>query len=175
MRNALIATVFQLGWFACVLSGASQQPAAAAGAAAAVIACNLWLRRGDLVADLRLVGWVTLVGFAIETVNLLIGAFSQTAAARAPWLCPLWLLALWAMFATVLRGPLAWLSGRYRLSALLGAALALPNYYLGARLGAVTLSADSFKAAVALVAAWGFALPLLVWLADRQTRRGIGA
>jgi CDP-diglyceride synthetase len=142
MRNAAIAVVLQLGWLTCVLCGARQRPWDALVAAAAVIACNLWLRRERLAAGLRLVALASLVGFGVETVNLLAGVFTLSGAPRVPVLCPVWLLALWAMFATALRGPLAWLSGRYALSALLGALFAAPNYFAGARLGAVVMNPD---------------------------------
>lgn len=165
MRNVIIAVVFQLGWLACVLSGARQRPWDALAAAAAVIACNVWLQRGQLAEALRLVAWVTLAGFGVETVNLLLGVFNLIGTPRFPWLCPVWLLALWAMFATTLRGPLAWLSGRYVLSALLGAAFAAPNYYAGARLGAVVLNPDGRYSVAVLILLWAAAMPLLVWLA----------
>jgi len=170
MRNAVIAAVFQLGWLACVVSGARQRPWDALAVAAAVIACNLWLQRERLADVLRLVALATLVGFGVETVNLLAGVFTLVGASRFPELCPVWLLALWAMFATILRGPLDWLSGRYALSALLGAAFAAPNYFAGARLGAVVINPDGRYSLTVLVLAWAAAMPLLVWLAHGTAR-----
>ena len=170
MRNAVIAVVFQLGWLACVLSGARQRPWDALAAAVAVMAINLWLQRGHLAEMLRLVALVTLVGFGVETVNLLSGVFILIGTPRFPWLCPVWLLALWAMFATTLRGPLAWLSGRLLLSALLGAVFAAPNYFAGARLGAVVLNPDGRYSVAVLPLLWAAAMPLLVWLAHGTAR-----
>jgi hypothetical protein len=165
MRNALIALIFQLGWLACVLSGARDRPLDALVSAAAVTACNLWLQRARPAAGLRVVAWAALVGLGVESVNRAAGVYALVVAPSPAWLCPLWLLALWVMFSTLLRGPLAWLSGRYVLSAVLGALFAAPNYFAGARLGAVTMSADTGYAVVVLSAGWSVALPLLVWTA----------
>lgn len=167
MRNIVIAMVFQVGWFACVLSGAHGQVLNALAAAAVVVACNLWLTRKRLAQELRLIAWCTLVGLLLETANLATGVFKPVVPSAHPWLCPVWLLLLWTMFATVLRGPLGWLSGRYGLSALLGALFAAPNYVAGARLGAVTLNANGVFSVAMLVVLWALAMPLLVWLAGR--------
>ena len=169
MRNALIALIFQLGWLACVLSGARERPLDVLVSAAAVTACNLWLQRARPAAGLRLAAWAALVGFGVESASRAAGVYALTAAPSPAWLCPLWLLALWVMFATLLRGPLAWLSGRYVLSAVLGALFAAPNYFAGARLGAVTMSPDAGYAVAVLSVCWAVAMPLLVWLSREKT------
>jgi len=167
MRNVAMAIVFQLGWFACVLNGARGWLMPALAAAAAVLACNLWLARADLMREIRLIAWVTLVGFVVETINLATGVFTLTVPTAHPWLCPVWLVLLWTLFATLLRGPLARLSGHYWLSALLGALFAAPNYFAGARLGAITLHGNIFFCAGLLAVVWAFAMPLMVWLARK--------
>lgn len=155
-----------------MVSGAKGRPLAALAAATAVVACNLWLQRGNLAKELRLIAWVTLAGFVIETFHLLTGVFTLVGQPVCPWLCPFWLIALWTMFATLLRGPLAWLSRRYALSALLGAAFAAPNYIAGARLGAVTLCSSMLFSVTVLMASWAIAMPGLVWLAAvTETKR----
>lgn len=172
MRNLCMAVIFQLGWFACVVSGARDRPLAALSAATGVVACNLWLQRGRLAAEARLIAWVTLVGFGIETIHLWAGVFALVDPPKYPMLCPVWLVVLWTMFATLLRGPLAWLAGRYALSALLGAAFAVPNYIAGARLGAVVLSSNMLFSVTVLMASWALAMPGLVWLAAiTETKR----
>jgi Protein of unknown function (DUF2878) len=161
-----MAIAFQIGWFACVLGGAKGEELPTALAVALVmLACNLWLKRQELAQELRLVFSVTVLGFFIETIHLATGVFTLTDPASYPWLCPVWFLLLWALFATLLRGPFKWLAGRYWLSALLGALFAAPNYFAGARLGAVTLHGNMFFCAGVLATVWALAMPLMVWLA----------
>jgi hypothetical protein len=162
-----MAITFQLGWLVCVLSGAGGEPLTALPAAALVLACNLWLSRQKPAQELRLLAWVTLVGVIVESVNLAAGVFTLTAPGAHTWLCPAWLALLWTQFATLLRCPLAWLAGRYWLGALLGALFAAPNYIAGARLGAVTLNADTLYSIAMLAALWALAMPTLLWLAQR--------
>ncbi len=167
MRNIAMVIAFQLGWFACVLSGAKGQLLTALLAASAVLVCNLWLARKDVMQELRLIVWVTLVGFVVETINLSTGVFTLAMPSAFPWLCPVWLVLLWTLFATLLRGPLKWLSGRYWLSSLLGALFAAPNYFAGARLGAVTLHGNMLFCAGVLAVVWALAMPLMIWLARK--------
>ena len=165
MRNIAMAIAFQLGWFACILSGARGWLLTALAAAAVVLACNLWLARQELMRELRLIAWVTGVGFVVETINLATGVFTLAVPSLHPWLCPVWLVLLWTLFATLLRGPFARLSERYWLSALLGALFAAPNYFAGARLGAVTFSDNLVYSFGVLALLWALAMPLMVWLA----------
>lgn len=167
MRNIAMAIAFQLGWFACVLSGARGWLLTALAAVAAVLACNLWLARQELKRELRLILWVTGVGFVVETINLATGVFTLAVPSLHPWLCPVWLVLLWTQFATLLRGPFARLSERYWLSVLLGALFAAPNYFAGARLGAITLHGNMFFCAGVLAMVWAFAMPLMLWLARK--------
>ena len=167
MRNAIIAVTSQFGWFACVWSGAHDRLLTAIAGAAIVIAINLWLQRERLAEELRLIVWVTLIGFVVETIHLMTGVFAVVHPATYPWLCPVWLLLLWPMFATVLHGPLGWLSGRYGLSLFLGAVFAAPNYFAGARLGAVKMNDNTVFCVTVLVVIWAIAMPAMVWLSKR--------
>jgi len=168
MRNILIAVIFQIGWFACVFGGAnSVELPIALAVALTLLACNIWLKREGWVREIRLVAAVTAIGFVIETINLATGVFKLNHSSGYPWLCPVWFLLLWALFATLLRGPFVWLSGRYWLSAILGALFAAPNYFAGARLGAVTFNENLVFSFVMLAVIWALAMPLMVWLARK--------
>jgi len=168
MRNILIAIIFQIGWFACVFGGAKtvELPIALA-VALTMLACNIWLKRQELAQELRLVAAVTVIGFVIETINLAAGVFTLKHPGSYPWLCPVWFLLLWALFATLLRGPFKWMAGRYWLSAILGAIFAAPNYYAGANLGAVEFHSNLIFSFALLAIIWALAMPLMVWLARK--------
>jgi hypothetical protein len=98
-------------------------------------------------------------------VNLYFGVFALIGDPRFPYLCPVWLVALWAMFGTTLRGSLSALAGRYGLAAVLGAVAGPLSYLGGAKLGAVTLHPNRAVSIAALAVGWSVVMPLLVWLA----------
>jgi hypothetical protein len=174
MRKMLNFVLFQAGWFACVLGGAHGMHVAAVAAAGAIIGVSLWRFSADRMSDVRLLVAVALIGFCVDSANLGFGVFELIGAPRFPHLCPLWLVALWALFGTTLRGSLSWLAGRYGLAALLGAVAGPLSYLGGAKLGAVTLHPNRAFSIAALATAWAVVMPLLVWLAHgTRFRTGI--
>jgi hypothetical protein len=107
----------------------------------------------------------------VDSANLWLGVLAQNGSPRFPYLCPLWLAALWAAFGTTLRSSLSWLAGRYWLSAGLGALAGAGSYVAGAKLGAATLNPDRLYSIAVLAVTWAALMPLLVWLAHgRQAR-----
>lgn len=157
--------LFQAAWLSCVFSGAHQAPLISVAVASAVIAISLRMGKGNLCADLRLTAIVAGIGFCIESMNLLAGVFTLNGSPWPMFICPPWLLLIWAVFGTTLRSSLGWLAGRYWLSALLGALAGAPSYFAGAKLGAVTMNCNWMFSAIALTATWAMVMPLLVWLA----------
>jgi hypothetical protein len=170
LSKLLNFALFQAGWFACVLAGAHGMPVAAVAAAGAVIGVSLRWFSADRLSEARLLLAVALIGFCVDTVHLSFGVFALIGVPRFPHLCPSWLVALWAMFGTTLRGSLSWLAGRYALAAVLGAVAGPLSYLGGAKLGAVTLHPSRAFTVAALAVGWAVVMPLLVWLAHGQRR-----
>jgi hypothetical protein len=79
---------------------------------------------------------------------------------------PLWILAMWVLFATALRSSLRWLQGRPALAALFGAVGGPLSYAAAARMGACRFE-QPVVSALALGVAWAVITPLLVALARR--------
>ena len=82
---------------------------------------------------------------------------------------PLWLIGLWAAFATLLPICFRWLYNRLWLAGVLGAVSGALSYVSGGKLGALMVNGDGLGL-VWIAAEWGLALPLLVWLAQREKR-----
>jgi hypothetical protein len=164
--------LFQAGWFACVWGGAHDLTPVAVAAAGVVVGVSLWPLGADWLRDLKLLLVVALIGWGVDSVHLYFGVFALIGTPRFPYLCPLWLVALWAAFGTTLRGSLSWLAGRYGLAALLGAVSGPLSYLAGAKLGAVTLHPNRIFSLVALAGGWAMVMPVLVWLAHGRPRAG---
>jgi hypothetical protein len=74
--------------------------------------------------------------------------------------------------ASTLRFSLSWLGGRYVLACVLGALSGAGAYAAGVRLGAAGLGPDTALALVQIGAGWGLALPLLLFVAQKNDDQG---
>ncbi|HYJ98493.1 MAG TPA: DUF2878 domain-containing protein, partial [Burkholderiaceae bacterium] len=132
----LVATLvaFEFAWFACVLGAAHGWPWIGV-AVTAVVVVGFVAGSDRPAVDAALASVAVAIGLAWDTAMLQLGWISYAAPGPLPMLAPVWILALWALFAIALREPLRWLHRRLPLAALLGA-IGGPLSYAGAeRLG----------------------------------------
>lgn len=155
---------FQAGWFACVLGAARGAPMLGPAVCALLLLAMLWAssRRRALIVLLAAGG---LVGGAWDTLLSALGLFHFDTASHAP-LLPLWMLALWVIFASTCNESLRWLQGRVLLAAALAAVAAPLSYLAGQRLGALSMPRPALALAAQAVG-WAVILPLLLHLARR--------
>ena len=157
--------VFQAGWFACVLGAAHGRPWLGLPVVAMIV-CG-WLMsapRPSALAQLTVLSG--LVGFSWDSWLTVSGMIGYAPGPLSPPLAPLWILALWLLFATTLSVSLRWLQTKLLLAALLGALAAPLSYYAAARMGALTLLRVQ-PALWAQAVGWALLLPLLLRLARR--------
>ena len=155
---------YQGAWLACVLSAAAHRPAIGLVVMLAIIALHLGVAAQPR-RELWLISITALCGAAFET---LMGA-SGWMRAEPPLVggyTPLWMVALWAGFATTLNVSLRALRRRYLLTVVLAAAGAPLAYLAGIRLGALHW-VEQAPALLAIALGWALLLPLLVKLAQR--------
>ncbi len=159
---------YQLGWFACVLGASHGRAWTGVTAALALVGFHFVLLEepGRRWAELRLLVVVVIVGLAVDGTLSGLGWVRFPEGQPAPFLPPIWMLCLWALFATLLPGALAWLRGRPVLGAALGALGGPLAYLAGQSLGAIGLAAGPVPL-VALAVAWGLVIPALIALAQR--------
>ena len=156
----------QVGWFACVLGAAHGLPWTGSAIALALIVIHMLLIK-DRGREIRLLLVVAALGAALDSIQGWLGVVRFSSGYIVDWLCPLWIILLWAQFGTLLHISLNWLAGRYvlaGLSGLIGGPLA---FFGGARLGAATFHPDLRIALGALALEWALAMPALIWLAGR--------
>jgi len=156
----LNATLFQIGWFACVLGVAQEYPYVGPPVAALVVAIHLFLAP-DAGGDAFLIAKSALLGVIGETLNAATGVFSYATGHVGPLPAP-WLAALWFLFPTTLRHALSWLQGRYVLAAALGAWGGAASYFAGAKLGAISLEPNVLASVAVIGVQWAVITPLLV-------------
>lgn len=159
--------VFKTVWLACVIGAAAGQmwlgPAAAAGA----IALHLWLSR-DWKPEALLVVAAAALGLVAETALIATGLVSfAEPPPTVPWLAPLWLVAMWAAFATIMNVSLVFLRGRAWLGIVLGAALGPLAYDGGAKLGGMTFADPAWAGLAAVGVMWAICMPLLTAMSQQ--------
>lgn len=166
-RGLVNFALAELGWFAAVAGAAAGRPWLGPMVAIAVVAVHLIVARGRAGEWLLLVV-SGLVGLILDGLLKVTGVVAYAAdVAPASWLAPVWIVALWLLFATMLNESLAWLQGRPALAAVLGAVFGPASYLAGARLEAAWFPRSTAVATVVLAVMWAVALPFLLWVAGR--------
>ena len=157
--------LFQIGWFACVLSGAAQRPWIGALIATMIVLVHL-LRAEVREAELKLVLIAVLIGAVWDSILVWQEWLQYSSGILVPNTAPYWIVLMWALFATILNVSLRWLRGRWLIAALAGAVGGPLAYYGGHRLGALQFGNEGV-ALMALAIGWAILTPVLMVLAAR--------
>ena len=162
---AIYFLVGQMGWFACVLGAARGE--SFWGIALVIILIVLHLRHVKRpVAEVKLVVTVMLLGALWESALVDFGLLEYPHSSVVDGLAPLWLLALWALFAAQFNTTYRWLKQRVWAGALLGALAGPLSFRAGAELGAVRF-VTLVPTTVSLAVGWAILLPLVIVLSRR--------
>ena len=161
---AINVALYYTGWLACVVGAAAGRWAAGTLLACGLAGVHLALARRRAV-ELRLMLMVGAIGYAVDSAQTALGLLVFAQGQPLPGMAPLWIGALWVLFAATLRYALCWLSGRPLLGALLGALGGPAAFYAGHRLGAVSFHPSPRLSLSVLAVVWAVLLPLLVALA----------
>jgi hypothetical protein len=165
--------LFQAAWFACVVGAARGQAALGIVAVVAVVAILVaWSTRR--AADLWLVVLALALGAVWDSLLIRTGVIEYASPGPLPGWAPAWILALWALFAPMLREPMRWLHGRPLLAAPFGAVGGVLSYVAAQRLGACVFP-DPALALLVLGAGWALIVPLLLAAAQRLDRPAVAS
>lgn len=159
-------SLYQVGWFAIVVSAAYSQPWWGITIAMSLVGVHMLLT-SDRTSQAKMLLVATGVGFVVDSTLLGLEVYrfsNESAIARLP---PLWMSVLWIQFATTFRYRLKWLSGRYVLSVLLGFTGAPLAFVGGESIGAVSIYSPRLTNLLILGSLWATAIPLLVYVSDR--------
>jgi hypothetical protein len=162
--------MFYVGWFACVAGAGRGQLWLGPVVVGVLVTGHLLLAR-DRIREATLFLAIGLFGFAVDTLQASAGLYAFTGTSILPWMCPPWMVALWMLFATTLNGSMAWLAGRHRLAAVLGAVCGPLSYMAGARLGAIELQANVLMSLAGIALVWGLAMPALLVIREVLCQR----
>ncbi len=161
---------FQIAWFASVLGGANDLPWLGVIVTTAVVALHLY-QTARPAPEAVMVLTIGIIGTLWDSLLVRFGFLAYPSGMLAPWLAPVWIIAMWVAFATTLNVSLAWLRGRWYLACALGALGGPLAYYAGEKLGGVIFP-DALVALAVLAAGWFFLMPVSAWIAGRLDRLG---
>jgi hypothetical protein len=154
----------QAGWFACVLGAAHH--VAYWGIALVIVLIALHLLQAERArAEAQLVALVVLIGGTWETLQVHWGFLAYDPDGPAG-LAPLWLFALWGLFAAQINTTYRWLKSRWWAAVMLGALAGPLSFRAGAALGALRF-VQPFAAFTCLAIGWAVLLPVVVGLSRR--------
>ncbi|PLX99572.1 MAG: DUF2878 domain-containing protein [Desulfuromonas sp.] len=166
MATLVNITLYQVGWFCCVLGAAWGYPLSGGLAALALSVLHVALVE-DRKPEIKLMLAAMLIGIVVDTGQQAFGIFAfKTDPAWPLWL-PLWIFVIWAQFATLFHFALNWLRKSYLLAALFGGIGGPLAYYAGVRLGAATFPAEITMSIVSLAVCWAVVTPFLVFLSGK--------
>lgn len=156
----LNVTIYQAGWFCCVLGAGWGFPISGALIALLLAGLHLLLavsRKNEALLMLA----ACLLGILVDSLQQGLGLFTFTRDPAWPLWLPLWVFVIWAQFATLFHYALHWLSGRYLLAAIFGLVGGPLAYWAGIRMGAATFGDNPILTVVTLAVVWALVTPLL--------------
>lgn len=153
---------YQVGWLVTLYGATHGLNWLGPVAVASAVALHLALSARP-AGSAALLTFALVYGAVQETILLQLGLVTYQDSTHG---VPLWMLALWPLFATTLSVGLRWFQEHAMIAALAGAVLGPLAYWAGAQAGALVLP-EPYASLVALGIGWGFAFPALLWLARR--------
>ena len=156
---------FQIGWLVCVLGAARGMPWAGVAVVLVVAAWHVG-RAPRLLEELKLLVIAAAIGFIFDSALVAIGWIEYPNGALVVGTAPVWIVAMWVVFATTLNVSLAWLKRSVPLAVFFGAVGGPLAYMAGEKLGGLTF-AHRAPALIALAVGWAVVTPLLLRIAER--------
>ena len=157
--------LYEIGWFACVIGAAKQMPWLGVAVVFVVVIWHL-IQADQPKRELALLLIVMVIGGTFDQLLLNHQLISYESHGWMTNIVPVWILALWAEFVTILNVSLRWMRGRWLVAVLFGA-IGGPLAYMGAaKLGAVTLNMMP-ASYIALSIGWAILTPLILRLSAK--------
>lgn len=162
---------YYVGWLACVYGAAFGMSAMGVAVVALLVLIHFVLTH-TLREEIMMIAVIGVLGTMVDSMQAITGLlFYHGGYAKAPWLGPIWITAIWVLFASTINWSFEWLKGRTWLTVVLGAIGGPLSYAAGERIGAVRFQNNYVVTMFALAVIWSVVLPLFFGLAQRMTRR----
>jgi len=161
------AAVFQVGWFACVLSVSNRVEILALVSVALIIATHVYLVK-NWYSDIQIILSAGVIGLIVDSTMISHNIFAPSHEMAIEGLAPLWLIGLWMLFGTTINHSLVWFRNHLLLAAIAGFVFAPLAYWAGYKFDVLNFP-DDYVYHISLFAVgicWFFITPFLIWLSQ---------
>lgn len=167
IRRILNMACFYGGWLICMQEATGPRPLLGPLIVVGLLVYHLMVSHTVLI-DIILIVTLALIGTVIDSLYIATGLLTfEGGYACCPWLAPLWITALWALYASSVNHSLEWLKANYLLvAAPMGAAGAISSYVVGVKLGAAILHYPPMVSYAVIGAVWAVVVPLSLIFSD---------
>lgn len=166
-RNIINGLGSQIGWFSCILGAAHGNwwfgPVVVS---AYLIVHFLLLERRQFKGEVLFLSISSLLGVVVDSLKKTTGLIVYSADS-SDYLAPVWIVAMWTLFASTFGASMAWIQGRVIAAALLGAIFGPTSYIAGMRFGAVKFGFSLMLTIAVLSLVWASVMGGLAWLSAR--------
>lgn len=170
MKSILLNIIlFQVGWFACVLTAASSHPYFGAVIALVILGTHLFISK-QYKQELRIIFIAMMLGLIWDSLLVSTGWISYQSGMVFDFMAPYWIVLMWALFAMTINSSLSWMKEKLALASVFGAIAGPLAYYAGVKLGSVYFIYE-INALIALSIGWAIFTPLLLKLSEAGVSR----
>lgn len=160
----LYAFIYYLAWLICVQQAAHGHGFIGPIVILAVIISQLLFGNSSL-KKICFILTLGVLGTLIDTLLLNIGVIRYAAPyEHMPWLAPLWISSLWALFASLFDKTFGWLDGKWALASLFGAVGGPASYLFAVKMGAGEFLLPTPVAIAILATIWAVVFPTCFWI-----------
>jgi hypothetical protein len=176
LRSVFNAIIFYIGWIACIAGAAHGRVWEALFLTFFLMSMDLYFTKitssSVFYQDLILMAVLTISGSLIE-MGLIYLKVIEYASPNAlnPFIPPLWIMTLYALFALSLNHSLAWLKGKFVIGMGCGALFGPLSYLAGVRLGGAIFLLPVYQTLGILGSIWALYVPCSSWLAFYLNKR----
>ena len=159
-KTLLNLAIFQVGWLVCVVGGNLY---AIAYTSIALLVHHRYLLKKN--SEWQLIAIITVVGSLWDILMAFSGMVYYPGSGFAG--IPIWLICLWALFATTFMHALAWLSRYLWIAAVFAAVMGPASYWFGSELSSAYLGTPVLTSLVVMAVGWSTLFPAGIYLTRR--------
>jgi len=151
--------MFYLGWGFCLTGVVTGRPFFGPIIVAFFLLYHLIQERFKL-SEIVIIVTISIFGTALDTIYLNIGMIDYKAGyLSVPWLAPMWVTAIWALFSMSVNHSLVWLRVNFLLASVFGCGGGALSYFAAVRVGAATFYPSTWVVLLIIGAVWSLLMP----------------